>query len=80
MGLRKGCPDFIIEYPPARLIYVELKNEKGVLSNSQKLWLIQSKCFKTPHFIIKGGIKKCLEELNFIIIKYVPKRNNCRKV
>ena len=74
MGLRSGCPDFIIEYPKGRLIYVELKNEKGVLSNSQKLWIIQSKYLNTPHYILKGGITKCLEELNKIIKKYVPRR------
>ena len=76
MGLRKGCPDFIIEYKPARLIYIELKNEKGKLSDSQKIWKIQSKYFQTPHFVLKGGIKKCLEELSSIIDKYVPKRKS----
>ena len=42
MGFRAGVPDFIIEYPPGKLLYVELKNEKGQLSNSQKLWKVQS--------------------------------------
>ena len=75
IGLRKGCPDLIIEYPPARLIYIELKNEKGKLSDSQKLWKVQSIALNTPHFILKGGVKKCLEELSSIVDKYVPKRN-----
>ena len=75
MGLRRGCPDFIIEYPKGRLLYVELKNEKGSLSDAQKMWLVQSKYFKTPHFVIKGNTSKCLEELERIIKKYVPKRN-----
>ena len=74
MGLRRGCPDFIIEYPKGKLIYVELKNERGVLSDAQKMWLIQSSYFHTPHFVLKGNIKKCLEELNKIIKKYVPRR------
>tara|TARA_X000001382_G_scaffold122677_2_gene105831 strand:- start:5156 stop:5527 length:372 start_codon:yes stop_codon:yes gene_type:complete len=78
MGLRKGCPDFVIEYPKGKLIYIELKNEKGSLSNAQKLWLVQSSCFKTPHFILKGNIKKCLKELSDIIVKYVPSRKNTR--
>ena len=26
MGLKAGVPDFIIEYPQAKLIYIELKN------------------------------------------------------
>ena len=78
MGLRKGCPDFVIEYPKGKLIYVELKNEHGKLSDSQKLWKVQSIHLSTPHFIIKGGIKKCLEELSAIIINYVPSRKNSK--
>ena len=74
MGLRRGCPDFIIEYPKGKLIYVELKNERGVLSDAQKMWLVQSKYFHTPHFVLKGNIKKCLEDLSKIIKKYVPRR------
>ena len=78
MGLRKGCPDFIIEYPKGRLIYIELKNEHGKLSESQKLWQINSNYFETPHFIVKGGIKKCLEDISSIIINYVPIRKNTK--
>ena len=74
MGLRRGCPDFIIEYPKGKLIYVEFKNEKGTLSDAQKMWLIQSNYFNTPHFVLKGNIKKCLEGLTKIIKKYVPRR------
>ena len=55
--------------------FIELKREKGVLSNSQKLWQLQSNTLNAPHFIIKGNIKKCLTELAEIIDKYVPKRN-----
>jgi hypothetical protein len=75
MGLRKGCPDFVIEYPKSRLIYIELKNEHGRLSDAQKLWKIGSKTLGTPHFVVKGNISECLEEVKKIIKKYVPKRN-----
>ena len=55
MGLKSGCPDIIIEYFPGKLLYIELKNEKGKLSNNQKLWAVQSKALGTPHFVVKGG-------------------------
>ena len=75
MGLRKGCPDFIIEYPKGKILYVELKNEKGQLSKSQKLWKVQSSAFETPHFVVKGTIKKCLEDLVNIVDHHVPRRS-----
>ena len=75
MGFRAVAPDLVIEYPKGKIIYIELKREKGVLSNSQKLWQLQSNALNTPHFIIKGNIKKCLTELAEVIDKYVPKRN-----
>ena len=68
MGFRAGVPDFIIEYPPGKLLYVELKNEKGQLSNSQKLWKVQSV------FVVKGNIEQCLIDLTEIIDKNVPRR------
>ena len=74
MGFRSGAPDILIEYPQGRLLYVELKNEKGTLSSAQKLWQIQSNCLKTPHFIVKGNTNQCLKELAKIIDKNVPRR------
>ena len=76
MGFRAGAPDLVIEYPDGKLLYVELKNEKGQLSNAQKLWKVQSSALNTPHFIIKGNIKSCLEDLASIIDKYVPRRQS----
>jgi len=76
MGFRSGAPDILIEYPQGRLLYVELKNEKGTLSNAQKLWQIQSNCLKTPHFIVKGNTNQCLKELAKIIDKHVPRRSS----
>jgi hypothetical protein len=76
MGFRSGAPDILIEYPQGRLLYVELKNEKGTLSSAQKLWQIQSNCLKTPHFIVKGNTNQCLKELAKIIDKYVPRRTS----
>ena len=76
MGFRAGVPDFIIEYPPGKLLYVELKNEKGQLSNSQKLWKVQSVALNTPFFVVKGNIEQCLIDLTEIIDKNVPRRPN----
>ena len=78
MGFRAGVPDFIIEYPEGRLLYVELKNEKGKLTDSQKIWKIRSSDLKTPFFVVKGNTKQCLTELTEIIDQYVP-RNRHRK-
>ena len=74
MGFRAGVPDFTIEYPPGKLLYVELKNEKGQLSNSQKLWKVQSVALNTPFFVVKGNIEQCLIDLTEIIDKNVPRR------
>ena len=75
MGLRSGCPDLIIEYPEGKLLYIELKNEKGRLSDSQKLWAVQSKALGTPHFIVKGGVTECLDQIKNIIEINVPVRS-----
>ena len=74
MGLKSGCPDIIIEYPEGRVLYFELKNEKGRLSDSQKLWAVQSKALGTPHFVVKGGLTECLDQIKQIIEKNIPVR------
>ena len=74
MGLKPGCPDIIIEYFPGKLLYIELKNEKGKLSNNQKLWAVQSKALGTPHFVVKGGLTECLDQIKEIIHKNIPVR------
>ncbi len=75
MGLKSGCPDLIVEYPPGKVLYIELKNERGRLSDAQKLWLVQSKAMDTPHFVVKGGVTQCLEQIKEIIEKNVPVRS-----
>ena len=74
MGLKSGCPDIIIEYPQGRVLYIELKNEKGRLSDSQKLWAVQSKALGTPHFVVKGGLTECLDQIKKIIEKNIAVR------
>ena len=75
MGLRPGCPDIIIEYFPGKILYIELKNEKGRLSQYQKIWKIQSKAFETPHYIVKGNIAECLDQIKTIIENNIPRRS-----
>ena len=74
MGLKSGCPDIIIEYPEGKILYIELKNEKGRLSDSQKLWAVQSKALGTPHFVVKGCLTECLDQIKQIIEKNIPVR------
>ena len=74
MGLRSGCPDIIVEYPQGRVLYIELKTKKGRLSDNQKLWAVQSKALGTPHFIVKGGLTECLDQIKEIIQKHIPVR------
>ena len=72
MGLKAGCPDIIIEYPQGKILYIELKTKKGRLSDSQKLWAIQSKAMGTPHYIVQGEITECLDKIKSIIQKNIP--------
>ena len=72
--VRAGVPDFIIEYPDGKILYIELKTAKGRLSDSQKLWQIQSEAFNTPHFIVKGTLHKCLKEVENIVKDNIPLR------
>lgn len=74
MGLKSGCPDIIIEYPEGKVLYIELKTNQGKLSNSQKLWAVQSKALGTPHFVVKGEISECIIEVRRLLEKYIPKR------
>ena len=73
MGLKSGCPDIIIEYPKGKILYIELKTKKGRLSDSQKLWAVQSESLGTPHFIVQGGLNECIEQVRGIVEKYIPK-------
>ena len=53
MGLKSGCPDIIIEYPEGRVLYIELKNEKGRLSDSL---VIGDKPKFTPYVYSRIGV------------------------
>ena len=72
MGLKAGVPDFIIEYPQAKLIYIELKTKLGRLSDAQKLWKVQSEVYDTPHYIVKGTLSDCVEKVEHIIKSNIP--------
>ena len=56
MGLKSGVPDLVIEFPEGRMVYLEIKAEKGKLSETQQNWLKVSKVFHTPHYVLYGSV------------------------
>lgn len=70
MGMKSGCPDLILEFKGGKIVYIELKTQKGSLSKSQKLWQNVSNALKTPHYILKGEINDLFIQLNNIITKH----------
>ena len=56
MGLKSGVPDLVIEFPQGRMVYLEIKAEKGRLSETQQNWLKVSKVFHTPHYVLYGSV------------------------
>ena len=79
MGFLSGVPDLVVEYPQGKVLYIELKNERGQLSDAQKLFKVQSSALETPHYVVKGSVKKCLEEIANIIDRHVPRRGKQTK-
>ena len=67
MGLKSGVPDLILEFPEGRMVYLEIKAEKGKLSETQQNWLKVSKVFKTPHYIIKGSVEANMDVLEGVL-------------
>ena len=67
MGLKSGVPDLIIEFPEGRMVYLEIKAEKGKLSETQQNWLKVSNVFKTPHYIIKGSVEANMDLLEGVL-------------
>ena len=67
MGLKSGVPDIVIEFPQGRMVYLEIKAEKGKLSETQQNWLKVSNVFKTPHYIIKGSLDANLSLLEGVL-------------
>jgi len=70
MGLKSGVPDLILEFPEGRMVYLEIKAEKGKLSETQQNWLKVSNVFKTPHYIIKGSVEANLSVLEGVLALY----------
>lgn len=67
MGLKSGVPDLILEFPQGRMVYLEIKAEKGKLSETQQNWLKVSNIFKTPHYIIKGSVEANMDVLEGVL-------------
>ena len=67
MGLKSGVPDLVLEFPKGRMVYLEIKAEKGKLSETQQNWLKVSNVFKTPHYIIKGSVEANMDVLEGVL-------------
>jgi len=70
MGLKSGVPDLVIEFPQGRMVYLEIKAEKGRLSETQQNWLKVSKVFHTPHYVLYGSVDANLSLLEGILDLY----------
>ena len=67
MGLKSGVPDLILEFPKGRIVYLEIKAEKGKLSETQQNWLKVSKVFHTPHYVLYGSVDANLSLLEGVL-------------
>ena len=63
MGLKAGVPDLVLEFPQGKMVYLEIKTDKGRLSESQKIWQNISKILNTPHYVIKGSVDANMDVL-----------------
>ena len=70
MGLKSGVPDLILEFPEGRMVYLEIKAEKGKLSETQQNWLKVSKVFHTPHYVLYGSVEANMSLLEGILDLY----------
>ena len=67
MGLKSGVPDLILEFPKGRMVYLEIKAEKGKLSETQQNWLKVSNVFHTPHYVLYGSVDANLSLLEGVL-------------
>ena len=67
MGLKSGVPDLILEFPMGRMVYLEIKAEKGKLSETQQNWLKVSNLFHTPHYVLYGSVDANLSLLEGVL-------------
>ena len=67
MGLKSGVPDLILEFPKGRMVYLEIKAEKGKLSETQQNWLKVSNLFHTPHYVLYGSVDANLSLLEGVL-------------
>ena len=70
MGLKSGVPDLVIEFPQGRMVYLEIKAEKGKLSETQQNWLKVSNLFHTPHYVLYGSVESNKSLLEGILDLY----------
>ena len=79
MGLKSGVPDLILEFPKGRMVYLEIKAEKGKLSETQQNWLKVSKVFHTPHYVLYGSVDANLSLLEGVLALFPDAKINSDK-
>ena len=67
MGLKSGVPDLVIEFPKGRMVYLEIKTEKGKLSETQQNYLKVSNLFHTPHYVLYGSVETNMSLLEGVL-------------
>ena len=74
MGLKAGVPDLVLEFPNGKMVYLEIKTDKGKLSESQKIWQNISKILNTPHYVIKGSVDANMDVLEGVFALFPDAR------